>query len=250
MDAVIVVPVHGAVYAWERLAASLARAREASCIRWRTVVIDDASPDPVVGADIRHDTPRGYAHAANTAALTALRDGVPYWGVANSDLVVGLHAIERLIYALEEDSWRIAVGPALSSAGSGQGSDHTITLEALEELDQERRDLPARCSRLNGAMILARTDAWVSYGPWDERFGRGAAEEEEWQLRVADMRDGDPGTWVVPSAIVWHERHASYRAVPEIDSDAQWRQNADEMARKRADREEHAWLTYPRALPG
>ena len=89
--------------------------------------------------------------------------------------------------------------------------------------------------------------AAVRYGFFDERFGRGSAEEEEWMVRVREESGGSRGLYV-RSACVWHWKHASFRAA-DVKSADLWRGNVAKMKAKWAADEKHELLTHPRNWP-
>jgi GT2 family glycosyltransferase len=283
MTDALMIPVHNAL---PKLRQCLASLSEWAGIH----IYDDASEeetrDYCAGLHdiyhLRNEEPRGYAHHLNTLALWCLSRGIPVAVVCNSDTIVAPQARELMVGTLlrELDGWdgngdppgALFVGPALSYAKSGQGEDPD-----LKAIDPEK-SIPAQLGKIeaaransvsqglgllvartmgrvrmptvNGACFAFSTRAWAVYGPFDERFGRGSAEEDEWMRRVNDL-SGRPRGLYVPAACVYQWGRSSFGAVQDLDTKALWRRNRDELHRKEGGESmpDHALMGHPREWP-
>jgi len=99
---------------------------------------------------------------------------------------------------------------------------------------------------VNGACFLYSTMSVMRYGFFDERFGRGSAEEAEWMDRVVKL-SGSRGLYV-RSACVWHWKHSSFKAA-DVNSGELWRGNVAKMRAKWAANENFELMTHPRNWP-
>jgi len=223
---------------------------------------------------LRNEEPRGYAHHLNTFAMWCVENNHNIAVVCNSDTVWGRRSLERLVKAAkrEWEDWRpwmkpwgaLFCGPSLSYAKSGQGEAEFMKgidpvkamgpqLDRLEQLIKPptpKERAKHRIPTVNGAAFAFSPAAWVRYGPWDERFGRGSAEEEEWMRRVNRLSEGERGLYV-PHSVVYHYGHASFGNVKGLDTKALWRKNRQAMLRKEGGEEipDHALMGHPREWP-
>lgn len=251
----LLIPVHNALGAFRRCVSSLRRSVWIPNVH----IYDDGSDPPTAraakesavglgGWHLRNAEPRGYAHSINTAALWSIHRKERYLIVCNSDLMFARYALDRLVDQLRSSDAAFA-GPALSAAGSGQGGDDEIMAvgpdqEELDRIEKDRASCrPEPIDRVNGACMAIKARYFLEYGFFDERFGLGSAEEEEWMSRFP------PGSGLyVPSSVVWHQKHASFDEA-DVDSEELWRKNNAEMKRKTEGGEDWARLTYPREWP-
>lgn len=196
---------------------------------------------------LRNDEPRGYAHHLNTLALWCVTGHRDVAIVANSDTAWRPESLRRLIEVCRDKAFNFA-GPRLSACGSGQGPTPEITRDNLRELEQKHKDDGIRESKsINGAFFAFDPSLCLRHGFFDERFGRGSAEEEEWMRRIVK----NTGVWgrYAKDSVVFHHKHASFSKAKDLDSKSLWRENNNKMRDKINNQENFEILTSPREWP-
>lgn len=191
----------------------------------QVIVIDDASTDPVVVADldqlaganaiklIRHHENQGYTRSANEGLLASTGDVV----LVNSDAVPGPRWLERL-RAVAYSQARVATVSACSDwAGS---VSVPVPHQKNDWPEQYGWDAVSRAVA-HGQSVLAipmivghgfcmyiRRDAIEAVGLFDaDSFPRGYGEEVDFSLRA---RSAGLGNLLAASAIVKHYKSASF----------------------------------------
>ncbi len=229
------------------------------------LVIDDASREefpPLRNTyHVRNNSARGYAHHINTAVLWALDLRLDTLVIINSDTVFTPTACENLVSAMKGYE-AIMAGPALSAAGSGQGSDPEVTSASRLELSNVESYRTAQVyinkgetiyqsrfiNSLNGAFFALDVKAVLKFGFFDERFGRGSFEEHEWSTRVREMAGRENLFLYVPTVCVYHYKNASFED-SDVDSEKQWTRNKELFNHKKIAKHDWAQLSYPREIP-
>ncbi|MBP9713228.1 MAG: glycosyltransferase [Sterolibacterium sp.] len=225
-DVDVIVCVHNALEDVRRCLSSVVR----YSVRCRLIIVDDGSRDDTrdylqtfaheQGATlIRNEVARGYTFAANQG-LRAATGG--YVVLLNSDTIVTLGWVEKLVACAESDPAIGLVGP-LSNTASWQSIP-----EIEEDGDWAINALPSgvtiadmgsliarhashgypRMSFLNGFCLMLRRAVMDEIGIFDEAaFGRGYGEENDYCLRA---RKAGWELALADNAYVFHAQSKSY----------------------------------------
>src|SRR5688572_22068393 len=232
MEAVaIVVPVYNGAAEVERCLAALARHRPPGST---IVLVDDASTDPAIGpmldgfarkhGDVRvlaSPENQGYVKSVNRGAAEAPAGADLVFLNSDTEVTEGWHA--EMSRALEQASDADVCCPLSKNASylsvpkyqqpnelpAGFGSDPMALLvrEAAGTMPPVPTPTPV------GFCMRVRRAAWERFGPFDEAFGRGYGEEDDFGQRVQAA-----GRTVVcaPQAYVYHRGGASFRDVADV----------------------------------
>ena len=231
MEAVaIVVPVYNGAAEAQRCLAALARHRPpASTI----VLVDDASPDPAIA-------PLLEAFARQHRDVTLLR-AAENGGYVKSANLGAAHAPPGAdLLFLNSDTevtagWHEAMAAALAPAGAMACSPLSNNASYLSvPRYQQPNDLPkgldadamaALVRACAGGMapidaptpvgfcMRVRREAWDRFGPFDEAFGRGYGEEDDFGQRV---QAGGGRIVCATSGFVYHRGGASFAGTPDV----------------------------------
>ncbi|WP_344056184.1 mycofactocin biosynthesis glycosyltransferase MftF, partial [Prauserella halophila] len=196
-DVTVVVPVKDDATRMRRL-------REATAECGGHVVVDDGSAEPVPGADVRHEAPRGPAAARNSGSRSAATEFVAF---LDADTVPEPGWLDALLPHFSDPSV-IAVAPRVrSSAGDG--------LLAQYELEQSSLDLGAKpapvrpmskVSYVPTAALVVRRGALTAANGFDEQLRYGEDVDLVWRLLdVGAVR-------YEPASVVRHEPRPTVRA--------------------------------------
>ena len=227
----IVVPVHNGADDLPRCLASLVRHRPENS---RIVLVDDASTDPRIApmlTEFTHGQPdvlqvsqhpnRGFIATCNRGAAEARADADLLF--LNTDTEVTEGWAREMAEALESQAGAAVACPLSNNA----------TILSVPRFQQENT-LPfgmdaermagivrscaggMRAVRIPtpvGFCMLVKRDAWQRWGPFDEAFGRGYGEEDDFGQRVQAA-----GSAIVcaPRAFVYHRGAASFGVSPEL----------------------------------
>ena len=232
MDALaIVVPVYNGAADLERCLGSLARHRPA---RSTIVLVDDASPDPAIApmleefASANRDVGvitakenRGFVVSANLGAAAA-PEGADIV-LLNTDTEVTEGWAEEMLDALERHPSAVVCCPLSNNASYlsvpkyQQENDLPFGWSA-----QRMASLVRECAgdlhfvpgpTPVGFCMLVRRTAWQTWGPFDEAFGLGYGEEDDFGQRV---QAAGGAIICAPRAFVYHRGGASFAATPQL----------------------------------
>lgn len=218
----VVVPVYGNRHLTLRAIDSVLAAKVS--VPFELVVVDDASPDPVLAAELRelekqglvsllvNETNLGFVQTANRGLLLHEdRDVV----LLNSDTNVFGDWLDRLLAVLRGES-RIATATPLSNAATILS--YPIRLRENNRLDLDYAELDKICAQLNpepvelptgiGFCMAVKRACIDEIGAFDaSRFGLGYGEENDFCRRAAAKG------WrhvAATNMFVWHRGGASF----------------------------------------
>lgn len=230
----IVVPVYNGAEDLERCLASLARCRPADS---EILLHDDASTDPRIATMLRSfaaEQPgvrilaarenRGFVASCN-AATAAAAPGADIL-LLNSDTELTRGAIEEMRDRMHE-SGAAACCPMSSNAtflslpkfqqpnSLPEGwSAEDMAAHVRAAADETGEDLRwVGIPTPVGFCMLVRRDAWTRWGPFDEAFGMGYAEEDDFGQRALA---GGERLIAATRAYVWHRGSASFGMSPQL----------------------------------
>ena len=228
----VVVPCHDGVVLTRACVASLL-AQEPGGVPAEILIVDNGSTDatPSLGAldprvrVLRQDRNLGFAAGVN-AGVRAARQ--PFVLVLNNDTQAAANLVVALLAALADDPGLGAVapfsnhvkGPARLPVGAHGASAHgRAELRALLAGRPRVQHVPT----LAGLCLLLRGATFAEVGGFDERFGHGNFEDDDFclRLRLRGYRLALAG-----AAFLHHEGHATFRRLG--------LSLADELARRRA----------------
>jgi GT2 family glycosyltransferase len=218
----VIVPVYGSRRLTMQALDSVLQSRAST--PYELVVIDDASPDPVLRQELEvlaaagHLTlltnPRnmGFVETANRGFLLhPTRDVV----LLNSDTRVFGDWLDRLMAALHSTD-RTATASPLSNAATilsypvflRDNHATSVDLVVLDDLCAQLAHAPVELPTAHGFCMAVKRRCLDEIGPFDhENFGRGYGEENDFSLRA--MAAG----WrhvAATSTFVWHRGGASF----------------------------------------
>jgi glycosyltransferase involved in cell wall biosynthesis len=143
--------------------------------------------DSIADAKVIHsDTNRGFAGGVNLGLANAQGHAL----LLNSDTIVPRDWLSRLVDALGSDDNIGIVGP-MSNYVSGEQMIPDLNLTTIDEINaisdrlyKEQRGEYVVTDRLVGFCMLIRDSAWKDVGDFDEGFGIGNYEDDDYGLRV------------------------------------------------------------------
>ena len=157
-------------------------------------------------------TNRGFAGGVNAGIAAARGD---YVLVLNNDTQAARNLLRELMAALTSDS-RIGAAGAVSNHVKGEalvpvgdlGREH----HAREEIAQALQPVTQvqDVDSLAGLCLLLRRATLLAVGPFDERFGHGNYEDDDYSLR---LRQRGYRLVIARRAFLHHEGHATFRAL-------------------------------------
>ncbi|GAA5121077.1 mycofactocin biosynthesis glycosyltransferase MftF [Haloechinothrix salitolerans] len=170
-----------------------------------TIVVDDGSTAPFLGATVRHRTPAGPAAARNTG-----------WQHATTDLVAFLDAdtlpepgwLDRTL-GLFDDPDVAAVAPRVRGLpGASPIARYEADHSALDLGPHPATVRPmSRVSYVPTAALIIRRTALAAFGGFDERLRYGEDVDLIWRLIAAGHT-----IRYQPEATVWHQPRPTLRA--------------------------------------
>jgi len=239
----LVIPVHDGLGLVEDLLESIARHTR---LRWRALLVDDASSPPVSRAlqaraaedgrfeVLRLETNAGFVRAANAGFARAT---APLICLLNSDTVVAPGWLEALVRCARSDRRILLVNPVSNQAVNlsvAMPPGHSLHMMA-DRLAREPARGPHDVVTGVGFCLLLKREVLDWFGGLDEAYGRGYCEESDYCMRVTTA-----GFRVVlaPDAFVWHKGSGTF-----TDRDRRYRMNrrlfdarwAGEYARQHAE---------------
>ena len=232
MEAVaIVVPVYNGAAEVERCLAALARHRPTGST---LVLVDDASTDPAIvpmleayaraHADVRVvRSPRnlGYVQSANRGAAEAPAGADLVFLNSDTEVAEGWH--DEMSAALTLARGADVCCPLSNNASylsvpkyqqanelpEGFGADRMAAL--VREAAGSTKTVPTPTPV--GFCMRVRRAAWDRFGPFDEAFGRGYGEEDDFGQR---LQAASRLVICAPRAFVYHRGGASFRDVADL----------------------------------
>jgi len=178
---------------------------------YRLILVDNGSTDGVSTffdsipkAEVIHAAGnRGFAGGVNLGLARAEGHVV----LLNSDTLLSPEWLERLERALLSGEDIGMAGPMSNCAAGAQQIDG-LTLRTEEQIDAFARELAVRkdgtvrsVTRLVGFCLMIREAVWREIGPFDERFGIGNYEDDDYCTRV---RRAGYRLMVAEDAFVFH----------------------------------------------
>ena len=143
--------------------------------------------DSITDAEVIHsEVNRGFSGGVNLGLANAHGHAL----LLNSDTVVPRHWLTRLVDALSCDDDIGIVGP-MSNYVSGAQLIPDLNLTTMDEINaisdrlyEEQREQYVVTDRLVGFCMLIRDSVWKAVGNFDEGFGIGNYEDDDYGLRV------------------------------------------------------------------
>ena len=176
-------------------------------INARTIVVDDGSMPPLVGAHVRHEANRGPGAARNTGLAQVTTALVAF---VDSDVSLPNKAWLDPLLAHFADERVALVAPRISSApGATWLAAYEQRNSPLDLGDEPARIVAGtRVSYVPAAAIVVRTEVMRAVGGFDETLRTGEDVDLVWRLSAAGHR-----CRYEPTSIVQHEPRAS---LPEL----------------------------------
>jgi len=185
---------------------------------YELIVVDNSSADGTADwlktqEDVRLLAQRknvGFPAGCNIGAANASGDSLL---MLNNDTVVTPRWLEQLTAALESDERIGAVGPLTNFAGYGQSIE--TSYRSMDEMQRfaeaynvSSPDRWEERMKLIGFCLLIKREAWEAAGPFDERYGIGNYEDDDWCMsaRLAGYR-----LLLCRDTFIHHEGHASFK---------------------------------------
>jgi len=227
----IVVPVYNGAAEVERCLAALARHRPPGSA---VILVDDASTDPAIAPMLdayaaankdvrvlRAQENQGYVKSANHGATEAPAGADLVFLNSDTEVTGGWH--EEMSAALADSLDAVACCPLSNNASflsapkyqqpnelpAGYSADRMAALVRASGGSQRAIPIPTPV----GFCLRVRRAAWARFGPFDEAFGRGYGEEDDFGQRLQAA-----GREVVcaPRAFVYHRGGASFASVADL----------------------------------
>jgi GT2 family glycosyltransferase len=186
----IVIPVHNGLALTQQCVESIRRFTE---IPYHILIVDNGSTDGTAEwcfaahlCRLGFPENRGFAAACNAGILETFSE---YLILLNNDTVVSPGWAEGLLAPLDQDPRVGLVGPSTNYASSCQQIEAAYTgLEEFQRfakrLAREERGTAQEADRLVGVCLAARRRLFAEVGLFDERFGLGNYEDDDFCLRV------------------------------------------------------------------
>ncbi len=214
----VVIPCHGGVDLTRACIESLLQQDE---LPTEVVLVDNASPDATATLDgmhglvhvVRLPANLGFAGGVNAGVAAARGDTVL---VLNNDTQAATNLLTELHAVLASDPTIAAVAPvsnhvkgsAMLPIGS-RGKDTAARARIAAELAAE----PVRMQdvdTLAGLCLLVRRQTFATVGAFDERFGHGNFEDDDFCLRLRLLGHR---LVIARRAFLHHEGHATFRSL-------------------------------------
>lgn len=214
----VVIPCHGGVELTRACLASLLEQRGVEELE--VLLVDNASSDgtaelatmsPVIRV-LRQEQNLGFAGGVNVG-LRAAR--LPFVLVLNNDTQAAENMLQELHRVLTSDAAIGAVapmsnfvkGPAqLPVSGTGAASVRAEVRDALADEPCEVQDVDT----LAGLCLMLRRETLAEVGEFDERFGNGNFEDDDFCLRLRVLGHR---LVIARRAFLHHEGHATFKAL-------------------------------------
>jgi GT2 family glycosyltransferase/glycosyltransferase involved in cell wall biosynthesis len=189
-DLTIVIPVHNGLKLTQQCVETI---RRFTTIPYRVLLVDNGSTDGTAEwaeADnvecLALGSNRGFAAGCNAGIRAALGT---YVAILNNDTVLSPGWAEGLLRHLEADPSVGLVGPSTNYASSCQQTDAGYNgldeyLRFAKRVARTHAGDRVEVDRLVGVCLLARRSLFEEVGLFDERFGLGNYEDDDFCLRV------------------------------------------------------------------
>jgi len=189
--ATILIPAHNQFAYCRDCVASIQRN---TAIPYKLVIVDNGSTDGVAdyfdsleGLTVEH-APRNLGFAGGVNLGWPHAEG--HLVILNSDTLVPPGWLERLLATLEsERDWGL-IGPRTNNAAGPQCME-VLTLDSeddiaalADELWKEHGAAMHPLNRVVGFCMVIRDGVWQQVGPFDDRFGIGNYEDDDYGTRV------------------------------------------------------------------
>jgi GT2 family glycosyltransferase len=183
--------------------------------RFEVIVADDASTDATqrLGRQLpwlriwRSEVNQGFLETCNGAAALARGEWLL---LLNNDVLVGDHALDRLLETATRDPRAGVVGAAAWSA-DGRPQEVGGIVWADGQVWNHGRNFPPehgfalaherQCDSVRGCALAIRRTLWQELGGFDPRYRPAYAEDTDLCLRV---RQAGQQVWVQPAARILH----------------------------------------------
>lgn len=219
MQVSVVIPCHNGAELTERCVDSLLSQRGVD--RLEILLVDNGSHDHTARLGAMHPSVRvlrqeqnlGFAGGVNQGLCAA---SLPFVLVLNNDTAAAPGMLQRLHRAACTDA-RIGLVAPTSNHVKGEARIPVGRLgaapEGLESLArlllEEHGDRVQDVSTLAGLALFGHRDTFRAIGPFDERFGSGNYEDDDYCLRARLL---GYRLVIARSAFLHHEGHATFRA--------------------------------------
>jgi GT2 family glycosyltransferase len=226
----IIIPIYNGVQFLPKLFETI---RRNTTSPYRLILVDDCSSDPGVKPILesmasespnyillRNDRNVGFVESVNRAA----RHAQNHFVLLNTDIEVPPRWLERLLAPILRDS-TVASATPFTNAGTicsfprmAQDNELPYGLN-VEQVDAAFWHVDAEKFRVElptgvGFCMAINRAAWTKIGEFDNAFGRGYGEENDWCLKA--MADGFSHL-LVPNLFIYHKHGGSF-ASPEKQS--------------------------------
>jgi GT2 family glycosyltransferase/2-polyprenyl-3-methyl-5-hydroxy-6-metoxy-1,4-benzoquinol methylase/tetratricopeptide (TPR) repeat protein len=213
----IVIPTHGQLQHTQRCIVSI---RQHTSVPHEIIVVDNASPDESrQWLQAQHDltvianpTNRGFPTAVNQGLRMAQGQQLL---VLNNDTVVTPNWLERLLEALYSASEVGMVGPCTNRISGDQQIEVEYDQETLQGLEsfagtwgRAHHKEYFSTDRLVGFCLLLKRSTYEKVGAFDEQFGIGNFEDDDYCLRTLQVGFK---LLVARDAFLHHVGHATFR---------------------------------------
>jgi GT2 family glycosyltransferase len=218
MQCSVVIPCHGGAALTGACIDSLVQQDDPPA---EILVVDNASPDDTATLHGRHGIVRVLAQGRNLGFAGGVNAGIRAAQgrtilILNNDTLAAPNLLREMHAVLESDPRIAAVapvsnhvkGPAMLAIGA-RGKETTARVALAAELAQE----PARVQdtdTLAGLCLLVRKTTFAAVGLFDERFGHGNFEDDDFCLRLRLLGHR---LVIARRAFLHHEGHATFRAL-------------------------------------
>ncbi len=195
-DLTVVVPAHGELPSF-------------TSTRWRTVVVDDASPVPLVdarpGVEVHRQTRNGGPAAARTAGLAAVTTELVAF--VDCDVECTDDDIASLAAAFSDPRVALVAPRVRPTPAAGRRARYEVDRSPLDlGAAPARIAAQTRVAYVPAALVVCRTSALTSVGGFDPALRYGEDVDLVWRLHEAGWR-----CRYEPSIVVHHRTRGDLR---------------------------------------
>lgn len=179
---------------WEYTRQCLESIRQFTATSYEIIIVDNGSTDETVTSLkqmddvilIENDTNKGFPAACNQGLARAKGEQML---LLNNDVVVSAGWLQNLLACLYANPLHGAVGPVTNNISGNQIRPQLYqTLAEFQEFARQfNQSDPRKWSyslRLVGFCLLIRREIYENVGPFDEQFGKGNFEDDDYSLRI------------------------------------------------------------------
>ncbi|PWI57890.1 hypothetical protein BM613_06650 [Sulfoacidibacillus thermotolerans] len=179
---------------WEYTKQCLESIRKFTNTPYEIIVVDNGSNDETVASLramndvllVENEGNRGFPAACNQGMAVAHGDQLL---ILNNDVIVSYRWLDNLLHCLYADCRHGAVGPVSNAVSGIQFRPQPYqTIEEYHNFTQDHNHSNPEqwitTLRLVGFCLLIRRDIYNEIGSFDERFGKGTYEDDDYSLRI------------------------------------------------------------------